>query len=310
MARFQLALLGATGMVGQKLVELLDAFPEFELAEVAASDARVGQTCAGRPLLSARSIQSPYVISALPSSVATELEPLLVQRGHTVFSNASAHRMRRDVPILIPDVNPDHLRLVEEQTTPGKLITNSNCVVAAIAPPLSCLQRLSPIRHISVVTLQAISGAGYPGVSAMDIQANVLPYIAGEARKIQAETKKVLGDGKQDAGFSMMVHVHRVPVLHGHTAVLHVELEDAVSVQEISEALQMEPEIYSCYEDPLAPQPRVHIGDRDTKIHIGGIEVHGRRVGLRVLTHNLVRGAAWAALSNARFFVHAMEPVR
>ena len=145
-------------------------------------------------------ISAPYVLSCLPNDVAEIYEPLWAQKGQHVFSNASTFRMSPDIPLLVPEINPDHLSLIDGQKTPGKRVNNPNCSATALACALAPIMAKHPVRHISIVTLQSISGAGYPGVSSMDILGNTIPHIPGEAPKIVQELQKILGSGDQALG--------------------------------------------------------------------------------------------------------------
>ncbi|HZD06422.1 MAG TPA: aspartate-semialdehyde dehydrogenase, partial [Longimicrobiales bacterium] len=212
------AVLGATGTVGERLVALLDGHPWFRLAEVGASDRSAGEPLGGRvgasgegrlsgeaASLRLRPVEgpwrSPLLLSALPSGVAASLEPALAREGHLVVSNASSHRMGADVPLVVPDVNPDHLQLLETQSSrwDGGLVTNPNCVVAGVVVALAPLHRELGLESVVLTTFQAISGAGRPGPPAADLVDNVLPHIAGEEEKIGEEIQKILGVAQEGA---------------------------------------------------------------------------------------------------------------
>ncbi len=316
----QVALLGATGPVGQRVITMLENHPHFTLHEIAASDARVGQNFAEsitwrneipmptsvakmkfRPLLE---IESPYVISALPTEVATEIEPLLAARGHYVFSNAASFRMDPLVPLMIPEINSAHLSLLEKQQTKGKIVTNPNCSTVFLAAALAPLQELGTIEHVSAVTMQALSGAGYPGVSAYDLMGNLIPHIGGEEAKIQSETKKILGAAGIAANFGVTVHVHRVPVVHGHTVAAHVRFKEKVSIESVRSRFQAwadrSPNLFALHEEMDRPQPAKDLTPHEMRIHLGrfkqGDDPH--TIGFISLGHNLVRGAAGAAIAN------------
>lgn len=331
------AVLGATGMVGEQLVALLDAHPWFRLAEVGASDRSAGDrlgdrmAAAGLPPLSAETAElrigpvegpfrSPVLLSALPSGVARELEPALAASGHLVVSNASSHRQGQDIPLVVPEVNPDHLSLMTAQSErwSGGLVTNPNCVVAGVVMALTPLHRELGIESVVVTTFQAISGAGRPGPAAGDLVDNVLPYIAGEEEKIGPEIRKILGTVRADriepAEIRVSATSTRVPVLHGHLASLSVGFRSRASVDDAVEAIrtfrsQVEDDglplaparALELLEAPDRPQPRL---DRDRgagmTVTVGRVrpcEVND--VKLFALSHNLVRGAAGAALLNA-----------
>lgn len=320
MTKLPVAILGATGPVGQKVISLLENHPRFYVAEVAASEGRVGKRYGEavawkneyplpaavaaltlRPLLE---VESPYVISALPAEVAREVEPALAARGKIVSSNASAFRMEANVPLLIPEVNGEHLSLLSRQSGPGALVTNPNCSTVFLTSALRPLLDLGPIEHVSVVTMQALSGAGYPGVSSFDLLGNVIPHIGGEEAKIEEETKRILGSPDQPAPFSLTVHVHRVPVVHGHTIAAHVRFRQPVSAARAREAfLQWQeryPELIAFHEEIDRPQPARDLSPHEMRVHVGRLKQGGdpHVIGLISLGHNLVRGAAGAAVAN------------
>lgn len=315
-----IALLGATGPVGQKVISMLENHPRFAIAELAASDARIGKRYGEivawknefplppavaklemRPLLE---VQSRFVISALPAEIAQEVEPALAARGHIVSSNASAFRMSKNVPLLIPEVNTAHLSLLKMQNTSGKIITNPNCSTVFLASALAPLQELGVIEHVSVVTMQALSGAGYPGVSAFDLLGNIIPHIGGEEAKIQEEAKKILGSAESPAAFGVTVHVHRVPVLHGHTVAAHVRFREPVSVTSATKAFanwqERFPDFFEIHTAQDRPQPLRDLHPHDMRVHVGRFKQgdDARTIGLIALGHNLVRGAAGAAIAN------------
>src|SRR5262245_1215574 len=339
MAKIPVAVLGATGAVGQRFVQLLAGHPWFEVAEVAASD-----RSAGRPYreaatwrlasalpeavagLTVGTIAGPFrsrpLFSGLDSSVAGEAEDALARQGHVVVSNARNHRMDADVPLLIPEVNPEHLAAVEPQrrrTGGGCIVTNPNCSVIGFAMALAPLHRAFGVEAAAVVTLQALSGAGYPGVASLDATDNVIPYISGgEEEKIEAEPRKILGrfEGGRfvDADFNVSASVHRVAVTDGHTMAAFLRLRRKARPQEACEVLgafrgePQERKLPSAPERPIhvldaadRPQPRL---DRDRE---NGMAVSVGRVRpdplfdlkLEALVHNTIRGAAGAAILNA-----------
>lgn len=318
--KIPIALLGATGLVGQKAIALIDRHPLFYVSELAASDKRVDKTFEDSvcwretgnipesvrllKLKAVKEIESPYILSALPADIAKEVEPFLASQGSLIFTNASAFRMHHDVPILIPEINLEHLALLERQKTSGKVIANSNCTTAFITLALGPLMTLGVIEHVSVVTMQAISGAGYPGIDSIDIVGNIIPHIAGEEEKITVETLKILGSIEEPASFGITTHVHRVPVLHGHTIALHIHFADEIDLQDVYDIyLQRNerwPGLYRLYNEVTRPQPARDIGHYDQSVHIGRIK-HGARkniIGLIAMGNNLVRGAAGASLRN------------
>lgn len=321
-----LAVLGATGIVGQKVIALLSRDTDLRVAEVVASEARVGHrfgdACLWREPLSALpeevsrlklssvdSLEARYVISCLPSEAAVEIEPELARRGKDVFSNASAHRMRSQVPLLIPEINESHLSLIEQQATQGKIIANPNCSTTGVALALAPLMSLAQLRHLSVVTLQSISGAGYPGISAYDMIDNTIPHIEEEAEKITEETKKILGTSTKAASFALTAHVHRVPIRFGHTMTLHLCFEEDVSLEAAKEAYrswnEQHPDLFVLHQNKYHPQAQLDLRHDDMRVHVG----HLRRgdassvLGLVVMVHNLVRGAAGAAIANLKSYL-------
>lgn len=314
------AIIGATGAVGQKLIRLVEAHDRFTISELAASERNSGKSyadaciwretiplpehIANMTLRLPHEVTTPLVLSALPADIALVIEPMLAEQGHWVISNASAHRMRNNVPLVIPEVNSDHLALLDSQTTTGRIVTNPNCLAVFAALALRPLSLLGPIEHVSVVTLQAISGAGYPGLPACDVLGNTIPNIPGEEQKIESELRKIFGERGEPATFPITVHTNRVPVLHGHTAVLHIRFATTVSQDDVERAfLEADaafPGVYNLYEDRFSPQPRQNLHDTDNGVHIGRVKIgdNGRMVGLTAMGHNLVRGAAGAALLN------------
>ncbi len=318
--KLPVALLGATGPVGQKAITLLENHPLFQLTELAASDARVGQRygesvrwkdesslpkrIAAMEMSQLLEVKSRLVISALPTDVAQTVEPQLAARGAIVSSNAAAFRMDPQVPLLIPEVNPGHLSLLKQQKTPGRLITNPNCSTVFLACGLAPLLELGEVEHLSVITLQALSGAGYPGVSSFDLLGNVIPHIGGEEAKIQEEVKKILGAPQLPASFPVTVHVHRVPVLHGHTIAVHLRFKRPMSVGQVNSQFQLWqkkfPQLFELHTETDRPQPLRDLTPQDMRVHIGRVKQGGDAftVGFISLGHNLVRGAAGAAIAN------------
>ena len=314
------AVLGATGIVGQKLIRILDTHPDFRVAEVAASERSQGkaykdaaawkeetpipQSVCRLPVCHPQNITSPFALSALPAHSAQTVEPRLADRGIHVVSNASALRMNKDIPLIIPEINRQHLSLIAQQNTPGKIVTNPNCATIFVALALAPLMELAELEHLSVTTLQAISGAGHPGVSAFDLVGNIIPNISGEEVKIEQETKKILGSATTPAPFSVTAHVHRIPVLHGHTVALHLFFKTPVTVEAVksqfAKSAKHDPGLYQIHEDAFRPQPLKDLHSLDQRVHIGRIKQGDRPhiIGLISQGHNLVRGAAGAALLN------------
>lgn len=338
--KWRAGVLGATGIVGQRLVKLLSEHPWFELTEVAASERSSGKTYAEAvhwhletPIPSVArdlvvkgvepTLNCDLVFSALDSSVAGPVEEDFARTGYPVVSNSKNHRMDADVPLLIPEVNASHLDAIPLQQKnrgydAGFIVTNPNCSTAGLVLVLKPLADAFGLERIFVVTLQAISGAGYPGVASMDIQGNVVPFISGEEEKMEAEPQKLLGkwDGSRfiEAGLGISAHCNRVPVLDGHLECVSLGLKKIASLDEVREALQtfeVDEELASLptalrhpvvvIDEENRPQPR-----RDVDAGDGMAAVVGRirecplhDVKLTLLSHNLVRGAAGAALLNA-----------
>jgi aspartate-semialdehyde dehydrogenase len=340
--RIPVAVLGATGMVGERLVAMLARHPWFRLVEVGASDRSAGDrlgdrigigealAAEGEPL--PRSLAdlrlhaldyaftAPLVLSALPADIAREVEPRLATAGRLVVSNASAFRADPGVPLLVPEVNSDHLALLEDQRVrwPGGLLTNPNCSVAGLVLALKPLHDAFGLRALHVTTLQAISGAGRPGPAAADLFDNVIPHIAGEEEKLASEPRKILGTlakgGIRDAEFTVSATCTRVPVLHGHLESVSVALEGEPSLDAVREALMSfrsplgdlglpsaPARALAVLDEADRPQPRL---DRDRghgmTVTVGRLRPCPlQTVRFVVLSHNLLRGAAGAALLNA-----------
>ncbi len=338
--KWRAGVLGATGLVGQRLVKLLASHPWFELTEVAASERSSGKSYAeavrwhldGPIPHAARSLvvksldpslDCDFVFSALDSSVAGGAEEDFARAGYPVVSNSKNHRMDPDVPLLIPEVNASHLDAIRTQQKNrsydgGFIVTNPNCSTAGLVLVLKPLADAFGLEKVFAVTLQAVSGAGYPGVASMDIHANVIPFISGEEEKMESEPQKLLGkwDGARfiDAGLGLSAHCNRVPVLEGHLECISVSLKKIASLKEVREALrnfEVSAELASL---PSAVRHPVHVLDGDDRpqprrdVHAGNgmAAVVGRvrecpllDIKLTLLSHNLVRGAAGAALLNA-----------
>ncbi|MCY4643389.1 MAG: aspartate-semialdehyde dehydrogenase [Bacteriovoracales bacterium] len=314
-----IAVLGATGTVGQKLIRMLMTHPRFRVGELIASERNLGkpygqavlwkeetplpESLAARSLCSHEDIRSPFALSALPEEVAGEVEPALMERGIHVVSNASAHRMDPQVPLVIPEINKGHLELLESQSTPGKIVTNPNCAAIFAALGVAPLLELGKLEHLSLTTLQAVSGAGYPGVPSLDILGNIIP-LPKEEEKIEREMKRILGKVREKASFSVTAHAHRVPVLHGHTVALHLFFDRPVTAPEAIERYEawntQYPKTFCVHGAQDRPQPTRDIHSLDQRVHIGRLKQgDGPHIlGLISQGHNLVRGAAGAALLN------------
>lgn len=324
------AILGATGAVGQKMVELLVDHPFFKISALCASS-----ESAGKPYGSFWRMKSPlpqhiasmivqectldvnaeYLFSALDSSVAGTYEKQYAEAGYTVISNSRNHRMDPHVPLLIPEVNADHLDLLDFQTTKGKIITNPNCVVAGLALALKPLADAFGIRTVSVTTMQAISGAGFAGAG--DIEDNVIPFIKDEEGKVELEPKKILGKLNGDSinfhNMTISAQCNRVPVADGHTACVSIQFNRPVESNEIINAWKNFPSlelesapnpVFVIKED--APQPKHdRMNGKGMAITIGRLRpcpLGGWK--FVALVHNTIRGAAGASILNAEL-LHA-----
>lgn len=343
--KLRVGILGATGTVGQRFLQLLDAHPQFEVAALAGSDRSRGKTYAeaclwrlpGEMPERVRSIvvEEPtpnldcdFVFSSLPGEIARDTESLFRDAGYPVISNSSAFRMDEDVPLLVPEVNPDHLALIDRQLAQhrGFIVTNPNCVAIGVALALASLEQAFGIDALIVTTLQAISGAGYPGVASLDITDNVIPFIRQEEEKLEIETRRILGRLQTDANdtrvipanFAVSAQCHRVPVTDGHTAAIRVKLKRSASLDDVRSALgsftgspqklglhsaPTRPVIVRAEED--RPQPRL---DRDAgrgmSVTVGRL-LPDAVLDYRfvVLSHNTIRGAAGASILNAELLV-------
>ena len=340
MAKIRVGILGATGAVGQRFLQLLEHHPRFTVTALAASDRSTGKAygdaCTWRlpgdaPAavagLVVRAPEPPLdcdvVFSSLPADVAGPLEARFAEAGYPLISNSSSHRMDDGVPLLIPEVNPEHLSLLGAAGK-GFIVTNPNCSTVMIALALAPLARAFGVEAVVATTLQALSGAGYPGVASLDITDNVVPFIANEEEKIERETRKILGhvngkgSGVAPASFPVSAQCHRVNVVDGHMAAVRVKLARPADPAELRDAfaaftgLPQELRLPSAPERPILvrdepdrPQPRL---DRDAgrgmSITVGRIArdaVLGHR--FVALSHNTIRGAAGAAILNAELLL-------
>ncbi len=333
----RVVILGATGTVGQRFVQLLANHPFFEIVALAASETSVGKKYAEavhwhlpceipnrvrdmRIVGIDSNFDCDYIFSALPSDVAGPIETRLVERGYILFSNAASHRMDQDVPLLVPEVNLQHIKLVERQKTSGKLITNPNCSTIGLVMALKPIMDLFGIEFVSVVTMQAVSGAGYPGVPSLDILDNVIPYIKNEEEKMCTEPKKILGrlteDGVKLATFDVVAQCNRVPVQDGHMISAYVETSEKVDLDELIRAIDNFKPLKD-YKLPTAPDnPVVYLPDKDApqpRLHrdLGGgmtvsvgrlVKVSERALRFVALVHNTIRGAAGCAVLNAEIY--------
>jgi aspartate-semialdehyde dehydrogenase len=337
--KLPVGILGATGIVGQRFIQMLEYHPWFEVAWLAASDRSEGKPYAEAarwrlktaiPERVANMTVSPAVpagapkiiFAALDAAIARELEPQFADAGCAVVSNSSALRMQSDVPLVIPEVNGDHIALIDSQAwrkkSRGFAVTNPNCSAIGLVIALAPLHRRFELESVMAVTMQAVSGAGYPGVASLDILGNVIPYIKNEEEKMEEETQKLLGtlnsNSVTPAPFAMSAQCNRVAVEDGHTESVSVRLKKKAKPEEIIAAwneFTAEPqalELPSAPKKPIVymtapdrPQPRfdVHLGGGMTTA-IGRLRpCNVLEWKFTVLSHNTIRGAAGAALLNA-----------
>lgn len=329
-SKIKVAVLGATGSVGQKFIELLCDHPWFEIDELAASDRSAGKKYKDAvnwvmqsplPEVYAEKIvqkcepvlKSKIAFSALDASVAGEIEEAFAKAGYVVVSNARNHRFSEKVPLMIPEVNPDHLELIKHQDFgAGAIVTNPNCSTIGLAMALKPLNDHFGLEAVNVVTMQAISGGGYPGVPSMDIFDNVIPFIGGEEQKMETEPLKILGsfeDGHKInfADFKISAQCNRVGVIDGHTECVQVKLKKKTTVEEIKEVWRQftpdpqkmtlpsapaEPIVY--LEGDKYPQPRMHRNlGKGMAVAVGRLREDTLfDFKFVVLSHNTVRGAA------------------
>ncbi len=336
--RIEVGILGATGMVGQHFIKFLEDHPWFEVKWLGASDRSAGKryrdamtwhlqgaapdAVADIVVEECKPGNAPRLLfSAMDASVATEIERAFAQAGHVVVSNSKNHRMERDVPLLVPEINPDHLKLVPGQQRgrgwKGQIVTNPNCSTVVLTMGLAALKPFG-ITKVIATTMQAISGAGYPGVASMDIVGNVIPFIGGEEEKMQQETQKILGEFRGDhiepLAARVSAHCNRVAVVDGHTVTVSVELSAKPAEADLRQAFESftgvpqerclpsapaHPVLYM--QEVNRPQPR-----KDAERYRGMAAFVGRLRACPVLDykfvalgHNTVRGAAGAAVLNA-----------
>ncbi|HWN08466.1 MAG TPA: aspartate-semialdehyde dehydrogenase [Pyrinomonadaceae bacterium] len=342
--KLRVGILGATGMVGQRFIQLLEDHPQFEITALAASDRsqgkRFAEACAWRlagempAFVRSMKVAAPeppldcdLIFSSLPGDIARASEGAFARAGFPVISNSSAFRMDRDVPLLIPEVNSEHLALLEVQKNngggqKGYIVTNPNCSTIMLALALAPLHAKFGVKSVIATTMQALSGAGYPGVPSLAISDNVLPFIEGEEEKIEQETLKILGKvqgaGVEDAPMAVSAQCHRVNVSDGHMAAVRVKLNQTAGIDDVKDALAsfasrpQELQLYSAPQNPIIvreeldrPQSRL---DRDAG---NGMSVTVGRIfpdnvldyRFVALSHNTIRGAAGAAILNAELLI-------
>ncbi len=282
----KVAVLGATGMVGQRFVTLLDGHPWFKVTALVASERSAGKTYAdaapwvlGDPMpawargmevkLPTDDLDVDLCFSAIPAKTAGPIESDLAKKGHKVFTNARDHRWDPHVPLLVPEVNPDHLALVARQGTDGFIVTNGNCSTIVMVMTLKPLADAFGVRRVNVTTFQAVSGAGYPGVSSLDILGNVVPHIGGEEEKVEREPLKMLGRltdaGVEPATLSVSATCVRVPVEESHSEDVRVELARAASPDEVADAMRAWRARPQELKLPSAPELPLAIADGDNR---------------------------------------------
>jgi len=344
MSKIRVAVLGATGMIGQRFVQMLEGHPYFEIEGLYASERSDGKRL--RDVLKVRDFayseetldikieamelkkiakNARVAFSGVPSELAGKTESDLAADGVAVFTNAGAHRMDKDVAILVPEVNPSHLNSVKDQATyrnGGYIVTNANCSATGIVPPLAAIRNAYGLNFISVSTYQALSGAGYPGVPSLDAVGNVIPFIKNEEEKMEEELAKMLGTYENKkfnyAKFRMFANCARVPVIDGHLESLLIKMDKTPSVEEIADTLRRfrgEPQtlkLPSAPDQPIIvrtednrPQPALDIlagtPDRAKGMAsvVGRIRKSDEYYKLFVLSHNTLRGGAGGSVLNA-----------
>lgn len=339
--KIEVAVIGATGSVGQKMIELLQDHPYFEVKEVGASERSAGKLYKEgvnwilstpipkevESLIIKNSndliFNSRLIFSCLDATVAGEIEQELSDRGHIIISNSKNHRFSSKVPLLIPEVNPHHLEIIKNKKG-GAIVTNPNCSTIGMVMALKPLYDAFGLEYVNVVTMQALSGAGYPGISSLEIIDNVIPYISGEEEKLESEPLKILGslasEGFKMADFSISAQCNRVAVIDGHLERVQVKLKNRPKREEIIalwrdfKSLPQEFNLASAplnpiyyFDEPNYPQPKLH---RDLgsgmAVSIGGLrECPLFDYKFVVLSHNRVRGAAGGAILSAEL-MHRM----
>lgn len=339
MKTISVAVLGATGTVGQKFITQLIGHPFLKVKEVVASPRSAGKAYkdatnwkqddfipADVADLIVKStdekLESKILFSGLDAEIAGEVEENYANAGHIIISNAKNHRMNPIVPLAIPEVNHEHLNVIKKQPWKGGIITNSNCSTMFMAMVLAPLHKAFGIDYVHVTTMQAISGAGYPGVASMDILGNVVPYIGGEEEKMEIEAQKILGDfdGEKitSADFVVSAQCNRVAVFDGHTETLSIKFKNSASPEQVKEVLKnfkgfpQEKKLFSAPEQPILifeeenrPQPARDIWKNNgMSTSVGRIrKCPINDVKMVIMGHNTVRGAAGAAILNAEAIV-------
>jgi aspartate-semialdehyde dehydrogenase len=342
--KISVGILGATGSVGQKFIQLLADHPYFEVKEVAASDRSAGRKYCDavnwimdtpisesvaqlEVLNTSADFQSRLLFSGMDAGVAGEIEQKLAEHGYIIVSNSKNHRWDTSVPLLVPEVNPDHLDLIKYQPYKGgAIVTNPNCSTIGFVLVLKPLFDAFGIEKINLVTMQALSGAGYPGVASLDILDNVIPFISGEEAKLESEPKKILGTLNNDhialADIIISAQTNRVAVLDGHLESVQVKLKNKASEKDIIEvwknfralpqelALPSAPlmPVYYFIEEKY-PQPRLHRNlDKGMAASVGRLRpcpIFDYK--FTILSHNTVRGAAGGSILGAELLIHRKD---
>ena len=336
-------ILGATGAVGQRLIQLLAPHPEFEIAALTASESSAGKPY--RDVAKWR-IDAPIpdhvaeltvhettpeavpddvdiLFSSLPSAVSRGVEPAFCEAGYVVSSNGSNDRTAEDVPLTIPEVNGDHIDLIEvqrdERGWDGALVKNPNCSTITMLPPLAALDEAAGLERVNVATLQAVSGAGYAGVTSMEILDNALPHIGGEEEKLETESRKLLGefDGAEVHWHDARVEAscNRIPTLDGHLENVWVDTVEALTAADAATAMDSYPslDLYSSpdqlihvFDDPERPQPRLdRMCEGGMAVTAGGFRETADGVQFNCLAHNTLRGAAGASVLNGELLIES-----
>jgi len=331
----KVAVLGATGLIGQTIIKMLEDHPWFSIEALVASKNSAGGKYSDKcrwilsdPMPESvkdmeivdvdSALDTPILFSALDSSVADEIEITYRQKGHNIVSNSSNHRMDNDVPLIIPEVNPDHLKLITVNSDRGWEVTNPNCSAVVIALALAPISAEFGLEQVFVVTMQSSSGAGYPGVSFLDLSDNILPFITGEEPKIEKEITKIFGsvNGEQivDYECEVSVQTNRVPVTYGHMVSMFITTNKTPDVERINDLLKNFSGIPQERDLPLAPKHPIHLGENRFRpqprldvnqengmaITVGRVEkVSENAFRMVALGHNTVRGGAGSAILNA-----------
>ena len=346
-SQIPVAVLGATGSVGQRFISLLDHHPWFKVVALAASDRSAGQKYAkatrwvldtpmpeyARDMVivpaSTEAVQAKIVFSALHTEIANELEPAFAKAGAAVCSNASSYRRGEDVPLLLPEINAEHIQLVKQQRRnkgwSGCIVTNPNCTSTGLTIALKALDESFGVKKVFMVSLQALSGAGYPGVPSLDIMDNIIPNVGngGEEEKVEWEPRKMLGKLNGDkielADIKFSTHTNRVAVIDGHIVCASIELSNPVEPEAAIQALRDYSAPESARELPSSPRPTISVRDEadrpqprlDRLTGNGMTTVVGRvrrdpilDLKFVVLSHNTIRGAAGASIYNAELLVN------